>query len=62
MNITTKQKIRQVVERLPEDTTIDGTIDALYLLQGVEIGLQQADQGQVIPHEQISTARTELSE
>jgi len=51
--MTTKEKIRDVIERLPEDTTIDDAINALYLLQGVELGLKQADEGLVIPHDEV---------
>ena len=48
-----KKKILEVIEHLPDDASIDQAIDALFLLQGVELGVRQADQGQVIPHEEV---------
>ncbi len=51
--MTNKQKILEVIDRLPDDTSVDQAIDALCLLQGVELGLKQADAGQVVPHEEV---------
>ena len=51
--MTNKQKILEVIDRLPDDTSVDQAIDALCLLQGVELGLRQADEGQVIPHDEV---------
>jgi predicted transcriptional regulator len=51
--MTNKQKILEVIDRLPDETSIDQAIDALCLLQGVELGLKQADEGKVIPHDEV---------
>jgi predicted transcriptional regulator len=51
--MTNKQKILEVIEHLPDDTSIDQAIDALFLLHGVELGVRQADEGHVIPHEEV---------
>ena len=51
--MTTKQQILEVVNDLPEDARYDEVIDRLYLLRKVEIGLSQADRGEVIPHKDL---------
>ena len=47
---TVKQKILQVVERLPDTATLDDAIERLCLLAKVEEGLRQSDAGETTPH------------
>jgi hypothetical protein len=49
--MTTKQKILSVIQSLEDDTSIEQAIDRLYLLRKVEIGLQQAENGDVVEHD-----------
>jgi predicted transcriptional regulator len=42
-----------VIQRLPEDASVDRAIDELYLLAKIRIGLQHADAGEVISHEEL---------
>jgi predicted transcriptional regulator len=42
-----------VIRRLPEDTSVERAIDELYLLAKIQIGLKQADAGEVISHEEV---------
>ena len=51
--MTTKQKILSVIESLDDDASIDQAIDRLYLLQKIEIGIQQADAGDVMDHDEF---------
>jgi len=51
--MTTKAKILRVIESLDEDASVDEAIDRLYLLQKIEIGMAQADAGDVVEHEQF---------
>ena len=51
--MTPKQKIIEVIERLPDEVSIDEAIERLYLLSKIERGIKQADAGQVISHEQL---------
>jgi hypothetical protein len=51
--MTTKEKILSVIECLDDDISIDQAIDRLYLLRKVEIGLHQADAGDVIEHDEF---------
>jgi predicted transcriptional regulator len=47
---TVKQKILQVVERLPETATLEDAIERLCFLAKVEEGLRQSDAGDLVPH------------
>ena len=47
---TVKQKILQVVERLPDTATLDDAIERLCFLAKVEEGLRQSDSGETVSH------------
>ena len=47
---TVKQKILQVVERLPDTATLEDAIERLCFLEKVEEGLRQSDAGKTVPH------------
>ena len=49
----TKQTVRQILDRLPDDCTIDDVLYHLYVVRSVERGLAEADAGKTIPHEQV---------
>lgn len=51
--MTTKQKILKAIQTMRDDVSVDQVIDSLYLLQKVERGVQQADQGDVIDHDEF---------
>jgi len=51
--ITTKEKAVQAVQALPDDATLEDAMERLFLLAKIEKGLQQADAGQLIPHEKV---------
>jgi predicted transcriptional regulator len=51
--MTTKEKIISVINSLSDDTSIEQAIDRLYLLHKIEIGSRQADDGQVIEHDEF---------
>lgn len=50
--LSEREKIQKLVENLPSEATIEEAMERLYLLYKVEKGLQQADAGQTIPHEE----------
>ncbi len=52
MSISAKQLLREAVERLPEDATVEDAMDRLYFLSKVARGLDAADRGDVVPHEE----------
>lgn len=47
---TVKQKILQVVERLPDTATLEDAIERLCFLAKVEEGLRQSGAGETVPH------------
>ena len=47
---TVKQKILQVVERLPDTATLEDAIERLCFLAKVEEGLRQSDAGDTVTH------------
>jgi hypothetical protein len=48
--MTTKEKAISLIQSLDDDISLDGVIDRLYLLRKIEIGLAQADAGNVMEH------------
>lgn len=45
-----KQKILEVIEKLPEEATLEDAIERLVLLVKIERGLAELDAGQGIEH------------
>jgi hypothetical protein len=55
--MTNKEKLLDVIHRLPDDVSIDSAIDALCLIRKIEIGLRQSDAGNVISHADVKRGR-----
>lgn len=53
MSSPAKQLLREAVEHVPEDATVEDVMDRLYFLSKVARGLEAAEQDQLIPHEDI---------
>lgn len=51
--LTTKRKILDVIQRMPEDATIDDAIERLNLLKGVAEGLRDVEEGRVRDHDEV---------
>ena len=51
--MTTKDKVIQAVQNLPDDASIEDAMERLLFLVKIERGLQQADTGQTISHSQV---------
>ena len=49
--MTTKEKAISVINSLSDDATLDDVIDRLYLLRKIELGIAQADAGDVMEHD-----------
>ncbi|HEX8429645.1 MAG TPA: hypothetical protein VF625_00100 [Longimicrobium sp.] len=52
MSVTAKELLREAVEQLPEDATVEDAMDRLYFLSKVARGLEAADRGDVVSHEE----------
>ena len=51
--MTTKERIRKVVEGLPDSASIEDAMESLLFLAKLERGLQQADSGETLSHDQV---------
>ncbi len=51
--MTRKQQILNVIDRLPDNVSVEEVIEELFLWEKVRVGLEQADAGNLIPHEEI---------
>lgn len=48
-----KQAALQLVERLDDDVTFEDIIYELYVLEKIQRGMKDADEGRVISHEDV---------
>lgn len=49
----TKKLVRDLLDRLPDDCSLDDVQYHLYVLDAVQRGVNDAEAGRVIPHEQV---------
>ena len=49
----TKDKVRKLLDRLPDDVSMDRVLYHLYVLSKVEEGLAAVEAGDVKPHEEM---------
>ena len=50
----TKQTVRELLDRLPDDCTLDDVLYHLYVIQTVGRGLDDAAEGRTLSHEEVS--------
>jgi hypothetical protein len=50
---TVKQRIIEMLQRLPDDLDFDRAIEGIYVLQKVEIGLDQIRRGEVYEDDEM---------
>lgn len=53
MAMTIKEKVIKAVEELPDDASVEDAMEKLFFLAKIERGIQQADSGQTIPHDEV---------
>ena len=51
--MTSKQTAIAVINSLSDDVTLDEVIDRLYLVRKIELGIAQADAGDVMEHDEF---------
>jgi hypothetical protein len=49
----TKETVRALLDRLPDDCTLEDVLYHLYVMERVGHGLKEADAGQLVPHEEV---------
>ncbi|MHA1193722.1 MAG: hypothetical protein ACTSP9_15770 [Promethearchaeota archaeon] len=53
MTSNLKEEIIELIKKLPEDTTIDDIMYHLYVKKKIIAGIEEIEQGKVVPHEQV---------
>lgn len=48
-----KKQVRDLLERLPDDCSLEDVLYHLYVIQKIGNGVADADAGRLIPHEQV---------
>ena len=48
-----KQLLREALDQVPEDATVEDVMERLYFLAKVAHGLEAADRGEVVDHAEI---------
>jgi predicted transcriptional regulator len=48
-----KQAVRDLLDKLPDDCTLEEVLYHLYVLQRISQGLVEAEAGELIPHDQV---------
>lgn len=51
-----KQAVRDLLDRLPDDCSLDDVLYHLYVVQAIQKGVADADAGRVIPHDEVAEA------
>ena len=52
--MTTKEAVKELLDRLPEDCSLDDVLYHLYVIQAVEHGQVEAAAGRTVPHEKVA--------
>ena len=52
--MTAKDQVRDLLDKLPDDCTIDDVLYHLYVLDKVGRGVAQLEAGQGIPHDEVA--------
>jgi predicted transcriptional regulator len=51
--MTIKEKVLQAVENLPDDAAIEDAMERLLFMAKIERGIEQADAGRTISHDEV---------
>jgi predicted transcriptional regulator len=49
-----KETVKSLLDRLPDDCSIDDVLYHLYVIQTIESGLAEAAEDRLIPHETVA--------
>lgn len=53
MSITAKETVRQILDELPDDASLEDIRYRMYVRQKVEQGLKDLEEGRVISHDEV---------
>lgn len=51
--MTAKETVRALLDRLPDDCSLEDVLYHLYVVQAIGRGVADSEAGRVIPHEQV---------
>ena len=54
VGVTTKEKVRKLLDGLPDDCSIEDVLYHLYVIQSIDRGLADIEAGKTIPHEEVA--------
>jgi hypothetical protein len=57
--MTIKEKMLNTVQSLPENASVEDAMERLLLLAKTERGIEQADRGDTISHQEVKTRMAE---
>ena len=52
--VKTKDRVRDLLAKLPEDCSLEDVLYHLYVIQKIERGEAQADAGETVAHEEVA--------
>lgn len=52
--VKTKERIRELLDRLPDDCSMDDVLYHLYVVRQIDRGLADVEAGRTIPHEEVA--------
>ena len=52
--MTTKERVRRILDDLPDDCSIEDVLYHLYVIQSIDRGLTDVEAGRTIPHEEVA--------
>ncbi len=50
---TAKEQVLELLQQIPEDSSLEDIQYHIYVRQKVEKGLEAAEEGRVVPHEEV---------
>jgi hypothetical protein len=54
--MSAKQTVRELLERLPDDCSLDDVLYHLYVVRSIESGEADAQEGRVLSHQDVAEA------
>lgn len=61
MRTVVKEEVIQLIEKMPDDCTVEDILYELYLKQKVDNGLQDIKEGRVVKHEEVEQRMSKWS-
>jgi predicted transcriptional regulator len=52
--VKTKEKVQEILDRLPDDCSMDDVLYHLYVVQQIDRGLAEIEAGRTISHEKVT--------